>query len=102
MNSPFLQFLGICKKARALTEGYNKNEELVEKRKIKLLILSTDASENTEKKFTNYSIKYRFKLIKDFKKEELGYSVGREEITVIGITDSNMAKKLISIYESSN
>jgi ribosomal protein L7Ae-like RNA K-turn-binding protein len=101
MNNPFLQFLGICKKAGCLVEGYNKAEELVQKGKIKLLILSDDASENTIKKFTNYGTKYKFKIIKNFSKEELGSSIGREEIRVIGISDKNMAEKLLSIYEQS-
>jgi len=99
MNNPFLQFLGMCKKAGCLVEGYNKAEELILKHKVKLLILSTDASENTIKKFTNYSIKYKFKMIQNFMKEELGNSIGREEINIIGITDRNMAAKLLSIYE---
>ena len=99
MNNPFLQFLGICKKAGCLTEGYNKTEELILKGKVKLLILSTDASENTIKKFTNYSIRYKFKMIQNYKKEELGSSIGRPEISLIGILDRNMAAKLLSIYE---
>lgn len=99
MINPFLQFLGICKKAGCLAEGYNKAEEAVMKNKIKLLILSTDASENTIKKFKNYSIRYKFTMIQNYGKEELGSSIGREEISLIGITDYNMAAKLLSIYE---
>lgn len=101
MNSPFLQFLGLCKKAGCLVEGYNKAEEAILRHKVKLLILTTDASENTVKKFTNYSIKYKFKMVQNFKKEELGSSIGRPEISVIGIADRNMAAKLLSIYEQS-
>ena len=38
-------------------------------------------------------------FIEDFSKEELGSSIGREEVKILAITDKNMANKLYTLYE---
>lgn len=100
MNNKFLQFLSLIKKSGKIIEGYNKTEELVKKGSIKVVIISEDASENTYKKFYNYSNRYKIYLIKKFTKAQLGQSIGRNEINVIGLSDDSMCKKIIALYEA--
>lgn len=95
----FFNFLGLVKRSGNLIEGYSKCDEQRNKIRINLFILSLDASESTIKKFTNHCNIKNIKLIKDFTKEELGTSIGREEVKVMAITDQNMAKKLYTLYE---
>lgn len=97
MQDKFLQFLGLSKKAKKLIEGYNKCEEFIKKGNIKLLILSQDVSENTKDKFEKLSINYNVPIRQCYLKEELGYALGREEISVLGVTDENFCKKLIEL-----
>lgn len=100
MNNKFLQFLSLVKKSGKIVEGYNKTEELVKKGSIKVIIISEDASDNTYEKFVNYSNKYKIYLIKRFTKAQLGQSIGRSEINIIGLTDDSMCKKIIELYET--
>ncbi|MHC1721219.1 MAG: ribosomal L7Ae/L30e/S12e/Gadd45 family protein [Clostridiaceae bacterium] len=95
----FLQFLGICKKSGRITEGYNKCEEAVKNKKLFLIIVSMEASENTKRKFANYCLKYDVPLISGISKESLGKHTGLDEINVLGISDCRMAEQLIKIWQ---
>lgn len=92
----FLNFLGLAKRSGNILEGYNKCEEYVGKKKIYLFLFSNDISERSKEKFLKYCEKYNIPYINGFSKEELGYSIGRSEINIIGIIDGNMAKKLLT------
>jgi len=95
----FYNFIGISKKAGYTVEGYNKCEESIKRRKLFLIILSEEASENTKKKFSNYSSKYGVPVISGLPKEELGRCLGLDEINILGISDQKMALQLIKIWE---
>jgi len=99
MNDKFLQFLGLAKKAGRLIEGYNKCEEAVKYKKLHLLIMSIDASQNTKDKFLRFSQRFNIPLIEGYSKEQLGYALGREEINVIALTDLKMSEKLQELWE---
>ncbi|WP_055070963.1 50S ribosomal protein L7ae-like protein [Clostridium massiliamazoniense] len=98
MRSKFLSFLGLAKRSGNTVDGYNKCEEIIGKKKIHLIIFSTDLSERSKDKFLKLCEKHNIPYIDGFSKEELGYSIGKTEINIVGIMDSNMAKKLLS-YE---
>lgn len=95
----FFNFLGLAKRSGNLVEGYSKCDEQRNRKNIFLFIISNDASDSTRKKFKNHCIAKNIKLIEDFSKEELGFSIGREEVKIIAVTDENMAKKLYTLYE---
>lgn len=98
MKDKFLQFLGLTKRAGKLLEGYNKCEDSIKRKKVHLIILSADASENTKDKFINYSEKYKVPILIGEDKEKLGSALGMEEIKILGVTDFKMSERLISIY----
>ncbi|NLL30573.1 MAG: 50S ribosomal protein L7ae-like protein [Clostridiales bacterium] len=95
----FFNFLGLAKRAGSLIEGYSKCNEQRNKKDIYLFIISKDASESTKKKFTNHCKIKNIKCIEDFTKEELGVSIGREEVKILAVSDENIAKKLYALYE---
>jgi|LFRM01.1.fsa_nt_gb ribosomal protein L7Ae-like RNA K-turn-binding protein len=96
-----LSFLGLARKSGNLLLGYNKNEEAVKFRKLKLILISKGAAENTKDKFRGYGEKYNVPVIEGYTPLELGSALGYEEIAVVGVLDKNMAKKLLTIHESS-
>jgi ribosomal protein L7Ae-like RNA K-turn-binding protein len=100
MNDKFLQFLGLVKRSGKLIEGYNKCEEFIKKYTVYLIIISLDASENTKEKFRGYAIKHNIPYIQHYGEEELGNCIGRTAINVLGISDNNMADKLLKLYDS--
>lgn len=95
-----LSFLGLARKSGNLVLGYNKNEEAVKFRKLKLILISKGAATNTKDKFYGYGEKYAVPVIEGYSPLELGNALGYEEIAVVGVLDQNMAKKLLAIYES--
>lgn len=97
MRDKFLQFLGLTKRAGKLQEGYNKCEDALKRKKIYLIIVSLDVSQNTVDKFINYSEKYGIPVINAYSKKELGDALGLEEIKVIGVSDKKMSERLASL-----
>ncbi|MBU5455785.1 ribosomal L7Ae/L30e/S12e/Gadd45 family protein [Caproiciproducens sp. MSJ-32] len=95
----FFNFLGLAKRSGNLIEGYSKCDEQRNRKNISLFIISKDASESTKKKFINHCKIKNIDFIEDFTKEELGTSIGREEVKILAVTDENMAKKLYTLYE---
>ena len=97
----FLNFLGLTKRAGKLLEGYNKCEEEMKRSKIYLFIFSNSISNRSKDKFVKYCEQCDIPYIDNFSKEELGYSIGRCESNILGVTDENMAEKLLS-YSNNN
>lgn len=100
MNNKFLQFLGLTKRTGKLIEGYNKCEDAIKKEKIDLIIFSNDISIKTKEKFVYYCEKLNIPYIQCFTKTELGEAIGRAEVNILSVTDINMAKKILSHYET--
>lgn len=96
----FFNFLGLAKRAGNVIEGYSKCDEERNRRAIYLFIISNDASNSTKKKFKNHCLLKNVRFIEDFSKEEIGLSIGREEVKILAITDENMANKLYTLYET--
>lgn len=99
MQDKFLQFLGLIKRAGKLIEGYNKCEEIISKKKLYLVIISGDCSENTKRKFINYCFKYNVLFVQNYSKETLGALLGRKEVNVLGVADKNMSLQLLKLYK---
>ncbi|RBP41168.1 ribosomal L7Ae/L30e/S12e/Gadd45-like protein [Garciella nitratireducens] len=74
----------------------------IQKRKIHLIILAKDASDNTKKKYTYQSQKNKIPILIFGNKELLGRAIGKEYRALIGIKDKNMAINLINIQRINN
>ena len=98
MRNKFLSFLGLAKRSGNLLDGYNKCEEIIGKKRVYLVIFSNEISAKSKEKFTKKCEKLNIPCIDGFSKEELGFSIGKKEINIVGILDKNMAEKLLS-YE---
>lgn len=98
----FFNFLGLAKRSGNLVEGYSKCNELRNKKRMYLFIISKDASESTKSKFKKHCNENKIPYIEDFSKEDLGTCIGKDEIKILSILDKNMGEKLISLYEEEN
>ncbi|MGL4991097.1 MAG: ribosomal L7Ae/L30e/S12e/Gadd45 family protein [Sarcina sp.] len=96
MRDKFLNFLGLVKRSGNILDGYNKCEEIIGKKRVHLVIFSNEISEKSKKKFVKKCELLSIPYIDGFSKTELGNSIGKEEINILGILDKNMAKKLMS------
>ncbi|HYF83007.1 MAG TPA: ribosomal L7Ae/L30e/S12e/Gadd45 family protein [Clostridia bacterium] len=91
MNKAY-SMLGLANKAGMLVTGEDAVRYSIRNGKVKLAIVSEDASDNTKKRFINSAAFYKVPLITWGLKEELGNSIGKSERSVLGITDENFSK----------
>lgn len=84
--------MGFAARSRNLVTGYNTCVLMMERRKLKLLILSSDLAENTIKKMIQkceqFNVKYRIFGESDV----LSHATGNPGKGIFGVTDSHFAQ----------
>lgn len=93
MRNKIDSYLGFAKKSRNLLTGYNTCVFAI--KKIKLLIITEDLSENTVKKLLKLSMDHGVPYRIYGKTEELSKITGSQERGVYGITDVNFADVIL-------
>lgn len=86
-----LSFLGLARKAGALTVGSSLSLAAVKDKKAKVLIVATDASENTRAECEKAKGLKNLTVLSLFTKEELGSIVAKEEISVVAVTKKDFS-----------
>lgn len=92
MNN-FLSLLGLASRARKIVTG----ETLIKKIRtnaIYLVIIASDASDNTKKKFIDKCTSYNVDYIVTSSREELSSAIGKNNQVALGIQDAGFAKSL--------
>ena len=83
--------LGIAAKSGKVVSGEFSTDKAVKSGKAYLVIVSEDASANTNKMFTNMTEFYEVPMYVFGTKEELGRCIGKEFRASLAITDENLA-----------
>ena len=83
--------LGIAAKSGNVVSGEFSTEKAVKTGHAYLVIVSEEASANTNKMFTNMTDFYEVPMYVFGTKEELGRCIGREFRASLAITDENLA-----------
>ena len=86
--------LGLATKSGNVVSGEFATEKAVKSYKASLVIVGTDASENTQKKFTNMCEFYEVPIAVYGTKDELGHAMGKEMRSSLAITDAGFAKTI--------
>lgn len=92
MRNRVFQMLGIAAKSGNVVSGEFSTEKAVKTGHAWLVIVSEDASFNTNKMFTNMTDFYEVPMYVFGTKEELGRCIGKEFRASLAITDENLAK----------
>lgn len=96
MENKVKSYMGFAAKARKLVTGYNTCIYMMEKRRVKLILITEDLSENSVKKMVsaarNYAVPYR--IYSD--KATLSHITGNVDKGIYGITDENFAKVIMN------
>lgn len=90
-----LQLLSLAQRAGKVSSGEFKTEESVKAGKAKLVVLASDASDNTKKKFMDMCSYRNVPVIVYSDKEELGHYIGKEFRATLAVTDEGLSKKII-------
>ena len=92
--------LGLSKKAGFAQGGEFLSEKAVKGFKSALVIVASDASDNTKKKFSDMCSFYEVPFYVFGIKDELGHSIGVEFRASVTVNDAGMAKKIIGLLNN--
>lgn len=98
-ENKWLSLLGLATRARKVITGEELVIKEVRRKRIYVILLSSDASENTKKKILDKCAYYNVpaRIVSD--RRTLGRAVGKDERVVIGITDKGFAQKIIAYID---
>ena len=96
-----LNFLGLCKRAGSLVTGEDGALGAARSGEARLIMLASDAAENTSKKAGFYAETCGIILVRlPYGKDTLGDMLGRRVCAVMAITDKNFAKSFLEKLSS--
>lgn len=94
MADKVYSMIGIAEKAGKVVSGEFSTEKAIKGKKACLVILASDASENTRKHFSDMCAWRNIPVFRYGKKEELGHAVGKEMRVNLAITDKGLADSI--------
>ena len=95
-----LSMISLATKAGKTASGEFATEKEVKSGYAELVIVATDASENTKKKFRNMCEFYEVPMFVYGDKETLGHAMGKEFRASLAITDFGFAKGIMKHIET--
>lgn len=93
--------LGFAQKSGNMVSGENTVEMYLPRKKISLVIIAEDASENTKNKFVQMSSRFQVPHIIWGDRETLSHAIGKYNRAVYGVTNKKFSRELRKIYEAS-
>ncbi|PRO65190.1 L7Ae/L30e/S12e/Gadd45 family ribosomal protein [Alkalicoccus urumqiensis] len=91
MNRKQASLVGLMMRAGSLVTGEEQTVRTIQSGRAALVLLSDDASFQTEKRITNKCAYYQVPLARGFTRGELGQAVGKEERVSACVTDAGFA-----------
>jgi ribosomal protein L7Ae-like RNA K-turn-binding protein len=92
-------YLGLAAKAGKVFSGEFQTEEAIKRGKAKVVVLATDASENTKKHFKDMCEYRKIPYVELTEKEELGRRIGRSFRASLAITDQGLADAFLKALD---
>ena len=94
--------VGLAMKASFVQSGEFCTEKAIKSGIASLVIVSSEASENTKKKFTNMCNYYHVPIRFYGTKADMGHCIGKEIRATIAITDAGFSKSILKKFDSIN
>ncbi len=92
-------YLGFAARARKLYTGYNTCEMMMERRKIRLLVLAGDLSEGSRDKMQGLARQHKVECVIYGTIDELSHATGTENKGIFGVADESLAKAILTQIE---
>ncbi len=100
MNNAFLTLLGFAQKAGKLVAGEDTVHIALKKKKVKLLIVAGDASDNTKDRANQWKASFGVELLDVLDKDTLSQAIGKSNRALIGVIDQGFATQMLKLYSS--
>ena len=99
-NSKLQGYFGFARKSRTLVSGYETCIQMIKRKKIKLVLITSGASERTREKFRKLCEKEGIPLIWAEDPSWIEEMTGLSGRNIFGITDTNLAKAIAKEIET--
>lgn len=100
LNPKVKGMLSLAMKAGRLQTGEGRAEDTIRGGRAHLIILSDDASANTQKKFRNMGDFRSVPVISLCDRFELGATIGRKFAVIIAVSDEGFANSILNAYNN--
>ncbi len=90
-----LSMLGLAERAGKVASGEFSTEKAVKSQRAFLVVVSTDASENTKKMFRDMCSFYQVPMYLYATKETLGHAIGKQHRASLAVVEEGFANSLI-------
>lgn len=100
MTDKVLSMIGLATKAGKVASGEFSVEAAVKSGKAVLVIIASDASDNTKKSFKNMGAYYHVPVYLYGTKESLGLCTGREYRASVAILDAGFGKTITKLIDT--
>lgn len=97
IESKVYGLIGLAMRAGKIAFGADSVEDLIKKRKLKLVIVAKDSSERTRNNFEFICNKYNIPIIIFGNIENISKSIGKQNKAIIGVKESNIANEICKI-----
>ncbi len=91
-----LSYISLAAKAGKLVSGGYMVEKSITTGTAFLVIIASDASDNTRKKFTNKCKYYNVPCVSFSDSDTLGQRIGKQSRTTLSVTEQGLARQVIS------
>lgn len=95
----WISLLGLAARARKLVTGEELVLKEVRRKSVRLILLSSDAAEQTKKKVLDKCGYYNIPVRMVSDRGTLGQAIGKAERVVIGVMDDGFAKKMTALLD---
>lgn len=100
-NNKLLSLLGFAQKAGKLATGDETCEIYLRRKKVKLILLASDAAENTLEKWQRAGAVHKVPVYVIGDRESLSEAIGKVNRTVLAVLDSGFAKQMEKLMRES-
>jgi len=98
MNKASLDALSLAQRAGKVVSG-DRVLPAIRNKSAKLVLLASDASDNTKKRYRDKSSFYGITLIEDVTGQELSIAIGKNNRMYLAITDKSFAEMILKKLE---
>ena len=103
MNGPKIySLLGLCRRGGNIGSGEFQTDRHIKTGLSSLVIVATDSSDNTKKKFRDSAAYYKVPYAEFGNKEELGKAIGYEFRACVSVNNEGLALKIINLLKEDN
>lgn len=99
MNNKILSLISLATKAGKVVSGEFAVEKSIKERKVKLVIVSDEASNRSKKNYSDMCSFYNVPIYFYGSKDELGRFTGKEFRVSVGILDDGFKNSIVKLFE---